>query len=160
LAGIETSRMKSEEYRVKIEVYQDELAPVATEVFMRVVGLRTSQLVSGQDPQIVALAEQIDTLMGIASFLREHMESLLEVQGHVSMQLEQAVQLLEALTGRQATTESQLAKIDERTKRLTSQHARQVQVQVERMAQALSEQTPQISLAHAHAMIYGRLKTR
>jgi hypothetical protein len=53
--------MKSE-FRAKIEAYQEELAPVATQLFMRVVGLRTAQIVPTEDPRIAALAEQIDTL--------------------------------------------------------------------------------------------------
>src|SRR6266699_3488300 len=96
LAGAQTASMKSE-FRAKIDTYQEELAPVATQVFMRVVGLRTAQLVPTEDPRIVALAEQIDTLTDIATFLREHMQGMLEAQGHVSMRLEQAVQLLDGL---------------------------------------------------------------
>lgn len=159
LAGAQTASMKSE-FRAKIETYQEELAPVATEVFMRVVGLHTAQLLPTQDPHIAALAEQIDALTDIATFLREHMQALLEAQGHVSMQLEQAVQLLDALAGRQQTTEAQVARIDERTRRLTPAHAREVQLLVERIARIIEKQSPTATLSLAHAMIYGRLKTR
>jgi len=89
LAGAQTSGMKSE-FRGKIETYQEELAPVATQVFMRVVGLRTTQIIPTEDPHIAALAKQIDTLTDIATFLREHMQAILEPQGHVFMRLEQA----------------------------------------------------------------------
>jgi hypothetical protein len=159
LAGAQTGSMKSE-FRGKIETYQEELAPVATQVFMRVVGLRTAQVIPTEDPHIVALAEQIDTLTDIATFLREHMQGMLEAQGHVSMRLEQAVQLLEALAGRQQTTEDQVTRIDERTKRLTPAHAREVQLLVERIARVLEKQSATATLSSAHAMIYGRLKTR
>lgn len=159
LAGAQTASMKSE-FRAKIDTYQEELAPVATQVFMRVVGLRTAQLVPSDDPRIAALAEQIDTLTEIATFLREHMQGMLEAQGHVSMRLEQAVQLLEALAGRQQTTENQVARIDERTQRLTPAHAREVQLLVERIARVLERQSATATLSSAHAMIYGRLKTR
>ncbi len=159
LAGAQTASMKSE-FRAKIDTYQEELAPVATQVFMRVVGLRTAQLVPTEDPRIVALAEQIDTLTDIATFLREHMQGMLEAQGHVSMRLEQAVQLLEALAGRQETTENQVARIDERTKRLTAAHAREVQLLVERIVRVIERQSATATLSSAHAMIYGRLKTR
>jgi P22_AR N-terminal domain/ORF6C domain len=159
LAGAQTASMKSE-FRAKIDTYQEELAPVATQVFMRVVGLRTAQLVPSDDPRIAALAEQIDTLTEIATFLREHMQGMLEAQGHVSMRLEQAVQLLEALAGRQQTTESQVARIDERTQRLTPAHAREVQLLVERIARVIERQAATATLSSAHAMIYGRLKTR
>ena len=88
------------------------------------------------------------------------MEAMLEAQGHVSMQLEQAVHLLEALTNRQDTAEAKLARIDERTKRLTPAHAREVQLLVERIARAVEKQSPTATLQLAHTMIYGRLKTR
>lgn len=159
LAGMETTRIKDETLRAKIEYYQDELVPVATEVFMRVVGLAPAHLMPTHDPGILALAEQIDTLTDVAHFLREHMQGVLEAQGQVSLQLEKAVQLLEALTSRQESTETRLAKIDERTRRLTPTHVRQVQVQVEQLAQAMVQRQSHLSLAQAHALIYGRLKT-
>ena len=158
LAGMETNRIKDETLRAKIEYYQDELVPVATEVFMRVVGLAPSHMIPTHDPGVLALAEQIDTLNDVAHFLREHMQGVLEAQGQVSLQLEKAVQLLEALTSRQESTETRLAKIDERTRRLTPTHVRQVQVQVEQLAQAMTQRQSRLSLAQAHALIYGRLK--
>jgi ORF6C domain len=158
LAGMETTRIKDETLRAKIEYYQDELVPVATEVFMRVVGLAPSHMIPTHDPGVLALAEQIDTLTDVAHFLREHMQGVLEAQGQVSLQLEKAVQLLEALTSRQESTETRLAKIDERTQRLTPTHVGQVQVQVEQLARAMTQRQSRLSLAQAHALIYGRLK--
>src|SRR5260370_4048504 len=81
LAGIQSGSIKQEAYRVKIEYYQEELAPVATQVFLRVFGLPTTQIVPTRDPEILALAEQIDTLTDVTTFLREHMQGLLEAQG-------------------------------------------------------------------------------
>src|SRR6266851_653648 len=81
LGGIQTNSMKNEEYRLKIEYYQDELAPAATQVFMRVFGVRTAQIIPTTDPLILAMAEQIDTLLSVATFLREHMQALLEASG-------------------------------------------------------------------------------
>jgi hypothetical protein len=140
LAEAQTGSMKSG-FRDKIEAYQEELASVATQVFMRVVGLHTAQVVPTEDTCIAALAEQIDTLTDIVTFLREHMQAMLEAQGHVSMRLVQAVQILEALAGRQQTTEDQVARIDERTKRLTPAHAREVQLLVERIARVIERQS-------------------
>jgi hypothetical protein len=40
-------------------------------------------MVPTDDPRIAALAEQIDTLIDITTFLREHMQAMLEAQGHV-----------------------------------------------------------------------------
>ena len=53
-----------------------------------------------------------------------------------------------------------MARIDERTKRLTPAHAREVQLLVERIARVLKKQSTTTTLSLAHAMIYGRLKTR
>jgi hypothetical protein len=160
LGGIETTRMRNEEFRLKIDAYQEELAPAATQVFMRVAGLRTRDILPSSDPQIIALADQVDTLTEITTLVREHMETLLEAQGRTSMQLEQAVHLLEALTNRQDVTEDQVAKIDERTKRLTTAHGKTVQETVNFIAVALEKQSPNITSQLAHSIIYGRLKKR
>jgi hypothetical protein len=53
LAGIETEKVK-EEYRTKIEQYQDELAPVAMRVFMRVMGIPATPPATA-DPRMAAL---------------------------------------------------------------------------------------------------------
>jgi hypothetical protein len=158
LAGVQTSSIKAP-FRAKIEAYQDELAPVAMQVFLRIAGLQSTQILPTADKSIIELAEQIDTLTETATFLREHMEAMLAAQGQVSMQLEQAVRLLEGLTSRQEATESQVARIDERTKRLTPAHAREVQLLVERIARAVEKPSPTATLQLAHAMVYGRLKT-
>ena len=160
LAGVETSRMKNDEFRNKVETYQEELAPVATQVFMRVMGLRTRDITPSTDPQILALADRVDTLTEITTLVREYMETLLEAQGHTSMQLEQAIHLLEALTNRQEVTETQVAKIDERTQRLTSAHGKDVQELVDLIATTLEKHSPNITTQLAHSMVYGRLKKR
>ena len=160
LGGIQTNSMKHEEYRLKIEYYQDELAPAATQVFMRVFGVRTAQVIPTTDPLILAMAEQIDTLLSVATFLREHMQALLEASGQISMQLEQAIHFLEAMAERHIETEDRVERIDERTKRLTPAHARDVQELVERIARALMRQTPTLTISVALASVYGRLKTR
>jgi hypothetical protein len=152
--------MKNDEFRKKVETYQEELAPVATQVFMRVMGLRTRDITPSTDPQIIALADQVDMLTEITILVREHMETLLEAQGRTSMQLEQAIHLLEALTNRQEVTETQVAKIDERTQRLTSAHGQDVQEIVNLIAAAIEKQSPNITAQLAHSMVYGRLKRR
>jgi hypothetical protein len=159
LAGAQPGSIKSE-FRAKIEAYQDELAPVATQVFMRVMGLRTRDITPSTDPQILALADRVDTLTEITTLVREYMETLLEAQGHTAMQLEQAIHLLEALTNRQEVTETQVAKIDERTQRLTSAHGEDVQEIVHIIAAAVVKQSPNITTQLAHSMVFGRLKKR
>ncbi len=86
--------------------------------------------------QIGEIAEQIVQLTGVIGFLREHMQALLTLpnQGEaLATQLTQALALLEALAGRQdttetylATTEAQLAEVDQRTKGLTPAHKRAI----------------------------------
>lgn len=170
LAGVETARVKPQ-FRAKIEAYQEELAPVATQVFLRVAGLSTAQLVpTPADPQVAALAEQIDTLTSVVAFLREHMEAVLEASGQVSgfsLRLDQAIGLLESLAERQETvqeatearlteTQAQLARIDKRTQRLTPAHARAAQEMVDRMVR----ETKHLPVPLTYATIYGRLKHR
>ncbi|HEY8323038.1 MAG TPA: phage antirepressor N-terminal domain-containing protein, partial [Ktedonobacterales bacterium] len=141
LAGVETSRIKPQ-FRAKIEAYQDELAPVAMQVFMRVLGVQPATP-GAQAPAVAPatpigeIAEQLDTLLGVVSFLREHLDAQFaatsEQIGALSLRLDDAVALLEALGERQAATDSQIARIDERTQRLTPAHARAIQEQVDRL---------------------------
>ena len=159
LAGVQPGSIKSE-IRAKIEAYQDELAPVATHVFMRVMGLQTREVIPTTDPQILALANRVDALTEITALVREYVETLLEAQGQSSMQLDQAIRLLEALSNRQEVTETQVAKIDERTQRLTSAHGQAVQEIVNLIAAAIVKQSPTITPQLAHALVYGRLKRR
>lgn len=165
LAGVETSRIK-EEYRAKVIAYQEELAPVAMRVFLRFAGIPTTQLVPATDPRLAALAEQYDTLMDVASFLREHMEAIRatgEQMAGISIRLDEAVQLLESLTSRQQAlatrqddTEVRVARIDERTQGLSPAHQRQIQTAVDRMVR----ETQHNAVPLTYAIIYGRLKSR
>jgi hypothetical protein len=164
LAGVETSRGKPTS-RAKIEAYQDELAPVAMRVFLRVAGLRTQPLIpTDADPQITAIAEQIETLTDIVTFLREHMEALMAASGQQatrldaarrgSTRLDQTLSLLAGLATRQEATESQVAQLEARTDHLTPAHARTLQEAVDRLARA----TKHLPSPLTHAIIYGRLK--
>ena len=161
LAGVETSRIKPE-YRGKIEAYQDELAPIAMQVFMRVMGVQLSTTTAPTviAAQITEISEQLETLMGVVMFLREHLDAQLSATngqiGALSLRLDDAIMLLEALGERQVTTESQVARIDERTQRLTPAHARAIQEMVDRMAR----ETKRLAAPLTYAIIYGRLKHR
>lgn len=107
----------------------------------------------------VEIAEQITMLTDVVNLLREHLASLTALPGQVesmSTQLDRAVLLLESLVERQDTTETQVAKIDERTQRLTPAHARTVQELVDRMVR----ETKHLALPLTYAIIYGRLKHR
>lgn len=179
LAGIETTRIKPE-FRAKIIAYQEELAPVAMRVFLRVAGLSTVDTVPAGDPRVTALAEQYDAVMDVARFLREHLDAILATTEQVSglaLRLDQAVQLLEslaeqqqtlaaqqqaltadqqALAAQQANAETRLARVDARTQHLTPAHQRQVQTFVERMVRETQQQPGPLT----YAIIYGRLKSR
>lgn len=163
LAGVETTRIRPA-YRAKIEAYQDELASVAMAVFMRTLGVQPvsepAQPPAASVAQVAEIAEQIDTLLGVVSFLREHLDAQLmataERIGALSLRLDDAVTLLEALGERQVDTAGKVARIDERTQRLTPAHARAIQEQVDRMAR----ETKRLAQPLTYAMIYGRLKYR
>ncbi len=133
LAGAETKRMENEEYRQKIDAYQERLAPIATEVFLQVVLDAGQQLIRSHDPVLAILVQQTETLNEIAGFLREHTAMLQARVDH--------------LEGRQQELVGQVAKIDERTQRLTPK-----QLLVQRKAHRSIEQ--------ARAWIYARVKTR
>jgi len=86
-------------------------------------------------------------------------QEVLQRVNHLDAQLTYAVSLLEQLVGRQTITEVQLAKIDERTKRLTPAHTRNVQGLVESIVEEHKRLHPRgPELTHMH--IYGRIKTR
>jgi (p)ppGpp synthase/HD superfamily hydrolase len=141
------------------------MAPIAMQVFMRVLGVQPPPTVQPSAAavtaaQITEIAEQLDTLTGVVTFLREHLDAELaatsEQIGALSLRLEDALRLLEALGERQITTESQIARIDERTQRLTPAHARAIQEMVDRMAR----ETKRLATPLTYAIIYGRLKHR
>lgn len=159
MAGIEPSRVKPA-FQAKIEAYQEELAPLATKVFMRVMGISTAgSAPTITDPRLVALAEQYDTLIDVALFIREHMVALATMPdqiGALSLQLDQAVTLLESLTQRQDTTELAVDLIDARTQGLTPAHQRDLQEMITRMVESTKRQPSPLR----YATIYGRLKHR
>ena len=58
VAGLETNRIRPA-FQGKIIAYQEELAPLATRLFLRTAGLTQRELVAASDPQITDLAAQI-----------------------------------------------------------------------------------------------------
>ena len=74
--------------------------------------------------------------------------------------LPRLVTLLEGLVGRQVTTETRVAKIDERTAHLTPQHAHDVREMVDRIVQELDRRSPgrPLTYAQVYAQVYGRLR--
>jgi hypothetical protein len=168
LVGVEPGRMKrdtarSAALRSKIEQYQEELAPLATQVFLQVMGIQTTQLVPRQDEQLVVIARQLDQLSDIVSIipvLQEHLVELMHASGQHSLQLDLLVELLEETLGRQAETEAKLAKVDERTVRLTPRHAAEVKRKAEQIAGLMLKKMPDMKSGLAYSWVYGRLKKR
>jgi hypothetical protein len=113
-----------------------------------------STMAGSHDLRVVALSEQIETLSAIVALMQEHKTALL-AEGSamavvaanqqelmtrtvlISSQLDYMVTLLEWLVGRQETTETRVAKIDERTAHLKSQHAHYVREIVDRIVRRL-----------------------
>jgi hypothetical protein len=129
------------------------------------------------DLRVIALSEQIETLSAIVEFMQEHKAALL-AEGSamgvvtanqqelmtrtalISSQLDSVVTLLEGLVGRQETTETVVAKIDERTVHLTPQHAHYVREMVDWIVLEIDRRSPgrPLTYAQVYAQIYGRLK--
>jgi len=129
------------------------------------------------DPRVVALSEQIETLSAIVDLMLEHKAALLAEAGTmvvveanqrelltrtdmISSQLDYVVALLEGLVGHQETTETKVARIDERTAHLTPTHAKYVHDAVDRIVQETDRRSPGSTLNYArvYAQVYGRFK--
>lgn len=166
LQGIQLSRLPAEK-RPPILAFKREAANVLYEHFAQrsIAALPAPETLAVEAvppavvSQVAQLAEQISELTGVVNLLREHMEGLLalpeQVEG-LSQQVSQTIVMLESLGARQDTTETQVAKIDERTQHLTPAHARAVQEQVDRMVR----ETKRLPVPLTYAIIYGRLKHR
>ena len=132
-----------------------------------------STITGSHDLRVVALSEQIETLSAIVELMQEHkaallaegsamavvaanQQELMTQTGMISSQLDYVVTLLEGLVGREATTETVVAKIDERTAHLTPQHAHDVREIVDRIVQEMDRRSPGRTLTYAQ--VYGRLK--
>ncbi len=104
---------------------------------MRVIGLRNAQMVPTQDSGTLALAEQLDTIFDVASSVRDHLDGLVAAQAQNTLLVERSVQLLETLAGRLEHIETQVAKVDQRTRYLMPEHTHEVRNFVDRIAYTL-----------------------
>lgn len=164
LFAVDERRVKPEA-RADVVLFQRECARALAEYFARKrrgVG-STAATVVPADPhladQVAQIADQIDILTGVVSFLQEHMAGLLALPEQVAglgEQLGQALTMLESLAERQDTADTQIARIDERTQRLTPAHARTVQELVDRLVR----ETRHLPMPLTYATVYGRLKHR
>jgi len=186
LFTISPSRVKPE-YRERVQRYRGlcyralwrafqrgELFPVEE---LTSVEASASTIAGSHDLRVVALSEQIETLSAIVALMQEHKAALLaegsamEVVAAnqqelmtqttmISSQLDYMVTLLEGLLGRQETSETVVARIDERTAHLTPQHAQYVREMVDRIVQEIDRRSPgrPLTYAQVYAQVYGRLK--
>jgi reverse gyrase len=103
-----------------------------------------------------ALLAEGSAMAGVAA----NQQELMTQTTMISSQLDYVVTLLEGLVGRQETTETRVARIDERTAHLTPQHAQYVREMVDRIVQEMDRRSPgrPLTYAQVYAQVYGRLK--
>jgi hypothetical protein len=167
LMGVDTRRIKGTTHDT-ILAYQREAYAVLYQHFAsRTLALPApATAVAPVEPhlagQVAQIAEQIDTLSGAITLMREHLATLLalpEQVADIAGQLDETRALIETLAARQDTAAGQIARIDERTQRLTPAHARALQEQINDMVQATQRLAPP-KQPLTYAIIYGRLKQR
>lgn len=156
LMGVDTKRLKGEAHDTVLAYQREAYAVLYQHFATRALALPAPQAAIAANPQIAgevtALAEQIDTLNGTINLMREHLEALLGLPGQVA----EIQGIVESLAERQGNTDTRLAAVDARTKRLTPAHTRAVQEQINRMVRT----TASSPIPLTHMVIYGRLKTR
>ena len=186
LFNISPSRVKPE-YRERVQRYRGLCYRALWRAFQRgelfpveeptSVEASASTITGSHDLRVIALSEQIETLSAIVELMQEHKAALL-AEGSameavavnqqelmtqtviISSQLDYVVTLLEGLVGRQETTETRVARIDERTAHLTPQHAQYVREMVDRIVLEIDRRSPgrPLTYAQVYAQVYGRLK--
>ncbi len=186
LFTLSPSRVKPE-YRERVQRYRGLCYRALWRAFQRgelfpveepsSVEASASSISGSHDLRVVALSEQIETLSAIVELMQEHKAALL-AEGSamtvvaanqqelmtqtlmISSQLDYVLTLLEGLVGRQESTETVVAKIDERTAHLTPQHAQYVREMVDRIVQEKDRRNPgrPLTYAQVYAQVYGRLR--
>lgn len=157
LDSIQTNSIKNEQSRQMIEALQDDFAIVTTEVFMRKLGLEATALLSlPDDPTTLQLAAQYNELLGIVQMMREHLVELSTTVGPMPEKLDQVVTMLQQFFAIQQDQSARVARIDARTKKLTSAHARTAQEHIMDMIR----QTKHLAAPLDHYKIYGRIRSK
>lgn len=157
LDSIQTNSVRNQRSREIIESLQDDFAVVTNEVFMRRLGLdATSLMPLPDDATTRELARQYNELLDIVQLMREHLNDISATVGPLPEKLDQVVLMLQQFFAIQQEHKAQISKIDERTQKLTSAHARDVQEFITRMVQL----TQHLPTPLTYPMIYGRLKRK
>lgn len=156
LFGITSSKATKPEYVPKIKRYRRECFRVLWQAVQTDLLPYVESTIAEMEPQqpVPLAITQYDELMGVANLIREHVEILTGVMVPMTEKVDYMVRLLETLVGRQEATETKVAQIDQRTVRLTPEHARVVAEYVEQMI----HQTAKTPTPLDHYKIYGRLK--
>lgn len=165
LAGVESDRVKGP-FAAKIRAYHKELAPEATRIFLRVVGLVPPSAPVPADLRIQQLEAQYADLMAAANLMREHLEALRAVPAQLAVmdqRLDQALHLWESFAGQQhaiaeqhATTEQRVDKIDARTQQLSPASQRQVRAFVEHIVTTTKKRAHPLEFSYIYRQIQRR----
>jgi len=147
LVGVETNKVKAQ-FRAKVEAYQDELAPVAMRIFMRVMGIPSAPPAT-IDPRLAALAEQYDVLMTAATFISEHMASLAAMPD----QLAQAVILLESLAAQHSDTAAAVQRLTHE-QQVTPAHKQHIKDAVSRIVDDSAGKPGTLTHGQVYAALY------
>lgn len=118
--------------------------------------MQTSGQVSNISDRLNQAVQLLESLIEQQEQLTEHQQHLTEQQQNLTDQQQQLANQQEHLTHRQEHTESNLARIDERTNQLTPGHKRQIKDMVDSMVR----QTRNLPTPLTYIIIYGRLKHR
>lgn len=161
LIGVESSRAKLA-FQEKIDLYHDRLAPVALAVFQDVMEARPivpATQTPAIDSRMASMLDQFETLVNVAMDVRAHLDTLTPLPGQVetlSLQLDQALNLLTSLAGDSQEAKQEIERIKAKTAGLTASQARAVKEMISHMVD-VTEGTPG---ELKHATIYGRIQHR
>jgi hypothetical protein len=147
------TRYRRDCFRVLWQAFQSDLIPAAAGSASTAQPTTALTSVPTSEPATTLIAHY-NEFLSVTTFVREHLEILTGAVLPLSEKLDHMVRLLESLVGRQEATEAKVAHIDERTQRLTPDHARTVVEFVEQMVQ----QTRTSPTPLDHYKIYGMLK--
>jgi hypothetical protein len=142
LASVETVRLTNPAAIEKIDRYQEELEPVALQVFMNTFA---PQIAEPATPPVTITRADVQE---VAGFLRDHLDMAF---GHVDDQLAYITHLLETLVGQEGEQDRTIAKIDQRTQGLSPRH----KYAIKRIVDAIV-----LTCNVTYVQVYGPLKHR
>ena len=134
LATIQTSSVKKQGIRERIEAIQEDFADAAQEIFLRHIGASPTALQPiPHDENIQVLMEQYNEQVAVTNLMREHLETLVKTLPVTNDKLDQAITLLQQFASIQEQQSEEIQHLDERTDHLTQAHAQTIKEYVARM---------------------------